>query len=165
MKISNFFGVTFQSPLSGNVIDICPVGALNSKPYSFTARSWELKSVFSVDISDYFFSKIRIDYRGNEIMRVIPGYQDSYQTDWISDKARFFFDGLKYQRLIGIHSRIIEKLSWMESLIFFSYNFSYFYIFNGVLTKMFSMEVENILVKTPLFIKKKKYFFFTKKRT
>ena len=162
MKITNFLGITFQSPLSGNVIDICPVGALNSKPYSFTARSWELKSVFSVDISDYFFSKIRVDCRGNEIMRVIPGYQDSYQTDWISDKARFFFDGLKHQRLVGVHSRIIEKLTWKESLMFFSYNFAYFFMNNDVLTKIFSTEVENILVKTSLFIKKKNIFFLQK---
>ena len=99
MKISNFVGETLRSGFSGNLIDLCPVGALVSKPYSFTARPWELRTLVSIDFSNPLFSKIRLDMKGDEIKRVLPSTTDSSESFMISDKARFFFDGLFYQRI------------------------------------------------------------------
>ena len=86
------------SELSGNVIDLCPVGALTSKPYAFTARSWELTKTESVDVMDALGSNIRIDARGNEVMRVLPRLHEDINEEWISDKTRFACDGLRRQR-------------------------------------------------------------------
>ena len=119
MKISNYISNILTSPLSGNLIDICPVGALTSKPYAFTARPWELRTVFSVDVSDEFFSQIRIDSRGQEIMRIIPSNLDSTNTDWLSDKARFMFDGLTYQRILKPLS-FNEVKKWKDALVLLS---------------------------------------------
>ena len=119
MKISNYISNILTSPLSGNLIDICPVGALTSKPYAFTARPWELRTVFSVDVSDEFFSQIRIDSRGQEIMRIIPSNLDSTNTDWLSDKARFMFDGLTYQRILKPLS-FSEVKKWKDVLVLLS---------------------------------------------
>lgn len=88
-----------HSELSGNLIDLCPVGALTSAPYAFTARSWELVKSDAIDVSSAEGANIRIDARGNEIMRVLPRLNEQVNEEWISDKARFACDGLKYQRL------------------------------------------------------------------
>ena len=88
-----------RSELSGNVIDLCPVGALTSKPYAFTARSWELVKTESIDVLDAVGSNIRIDSRGNEVMRVLPRLNEEVNEEWISDKTRFACDGLRRQRL------------------------------------------------------------------
>jgi NADH-quinone oxidoreductase subunit G len=88
-----------RSELSGNVIDLCPVGALTSKPYAFTARSWELTKTESIDVLDAVGSNIRIDARGNEVMRVLPRLNEEVNEEWISDKTRFACDGLRRQRL------------------------------------------------------------------
>lgn len=98
-EISTYIEKIFDSELSGNVIDLCPVGALTSKPYAFTARPWELESIESIDVSDGVCSNIRIDVRGSEIMRVLPRLNEEVNEEWISDKARFSYDGLKRQRL------------------------------------------------------------------
>ncbi|KAF5841979.1 NADH:ubiquinone oxidoreductase 76 kDa subunit [Dunaliella salina] len=98
-EIGTYVEKLMQSELSGNVIDLCPVGALTSKPYAFTARSWELKSTESVDVSDALGSNIKVDARGSEVMRITPRLNEEVNEEWLSDKARFQYDGLKRQRL------------------------------------------------------------------
>jgi NADH-quinone oxidoreductase subunit G len=99
MEITTYLEKNINSELSGNVIDLCPVGALTSKPYAFKARSWELKKTNSIDLMDAMGSNIRIDSRGVEVMRILPIANDDINEEWLSDKARFCYDGLKYQRL------------------------------------------------------------------
>lgn len=98
-EIGTYVEKLMSSELSGNVIDLCPVGALTSKPYAFTARSWELRSTESIDVSDALGCNIRIDSRGTEVMRIVPRMNEDINEEWISDKARFQYDGLKRQRL------------------------------------------------------------------
>ena len=81
------------------MVDLCPVGALTSKPYAFTARAWELKSTDSIDVSDALGASIKIDSRGTEVMRILPRMNEAVTEEWISDKARYQYDGLKRQRL------------------------------------------------------------------
>ncbi len=99
MEISTYVEKSIKSELSGNIIDLCPVGALTSKPYAFTARSWELTHTYSIDVMDGVGSHIRIDTRGNEVMRILPQACEEINEEWISDRTRFSYDGLKYQRL------------------------------------------------------------------
>ncbi len=99
MEITTYLEKAITSEISGNIIDLCPVGALTSKPYAFTTRSWELRHTYSVDVLDAVGSHIRIDTRGNEVMRILPQAFEPINEEWISDKTRFAYDGLKYQRL------------------------------------------------------------------
>lgn len=99
MQIGTYLEQNLSSELSGNVIDLCPVGALTSKPYAFRARPWELKHTESVDVLDGLGSNIRVDSRGLEVMRVLPRLNDDVNEEWINDKTRFACDGLKTQRL------------------------------------------------------------------
>jgi NADH-quinone oxidoreductase chain G len=99
IEISNYITKLFSSELSGNIIDLCPVGALTSKPYAFLSRPWELKSTESIDLFDSIHSNIRIDTRGYDIMRILPRLNESINEEWISDKVRFSFDGFSVQRL------------------------------------------------------------------
>jgi NADH dehydrogenase (ubiquinone) Fe-S protein 1 len=99
LEIGTYLERNLDSELSGNVIDLCPVGALTSKPYAFRARPWELKPVESIDVHDALGSNIRVDARGMEVMRIIPRLNDDVNEEWISDKSRFACDGLKTQRL------------------------------------------------------------------
>ena len=99
MQITTYVEKAITSELSGNIIDLCPVGALTSKPYAFTARSWELKNTYSIDIMDAVGSHIRIDSKHNEVMRILPNLCEEINEEWISDKARFFYDALKLRRL------------------------------------------------------------------
>ena len=99
MEITTYLEHAMTSELSGNVIDLCPVGALTSKPYAFTARSWELEHTQSVDVMDALGAAIRIDTRGNEVMRILPRHNEAINEEWISDKSRFVWDGLQSQRL------------------------------------------------------------------
>ena len=92
-------GKAVSSELSGNVIDLCPVGALTSKPYSFVARPWELRKTETIDVMDAVGSNIRVDARGNEVLRVLPRLNEEVNEEWISDKTRFACDGLRRQRL------------------------------------------------------------------
>jgi NADH dehydrogenase (ubiquinone) Fe-S protein 1 len=98
-EVGTYVSKLMTSELSGNVIDICPVGALTSKPYAFSARQWELKNTESVDVLDALGSAIRVDSRGTEVMRVLPRLHEGVNEEWLSDKARFAYDGLKRQRL------------------------------------------------------------------
>ncbi len=98
-EIGTYVEKALESELSGNMIDLCPVGALTSKPYAGTARSWELVPTESVDVLDAVGSNIRIDARGREVMRILPRLNEEINEEWISDKTRFAYDGLKLQRL------------------------------------------------------------------
>lgn len=98
-EIGTYVEKLMASELSGNVIDLCPVGALTSKPYAFTARTWELKATETIDVSDALGSNIKVDSRGPEVMRITPRMNDAVNEEWLSDKARFQYDALKRQRL------------------------------------------------------------------
>jgi NADH-quinone oxidoreductase chain G len=120
IEIGLYIKKLFASELSGNVVDLCPVGALTSKPYTFAARPWELKSVESIDTFDAVGSNIRIDVRGYEIMRILPRLNEKINEEWISDKTRFAFDGLKRQRLydplLKKNGGGFEAISWQTAL-------------------------------------------------
>uniref|UniRef100_N1QXW8 NADH:ubiquinone reductase (H(+)-translocating) n=1 Tax=Aegilops tauschii TaxID=37682 RepID=N1QXW8_AEGTA len=98
-EIGTYVGKLMTSELSGNVIDICPVGALTSKPFAFKARNWEMKGTETIDVTDAVGSNIRVDSRGPEVMRIVPRLNEDINEEWISDKTRFCYDGLKRQRL------------------------------------------------------------------
>ena len=118
MEITTYLEQSLTSELSGNVIDLCPVGALTSKPYAFTARPWELRKTESIDVMDAVGSAIRVDTRGKEVMRVMPRLNDDVNEEWISDKTRFIWDGLRSQRLDRPYIRENGKLraaSWDEA--------------------------------------------------
>ena len=99
MEITTYLEKTLASELSANVIDLCPVGALTSKPYAFTARPWELNKTESIDVMDAVGSNIRVDARGSQVMRVLPRLNEDVNEEWISDKTRYAVDGLRRQRL------------------------------------------------------------------
>ena len=99
MEITTWVGKALTSELSGNIIDLCPVGALNSAPYEYRARTWELKKTESVDVMDALGCNIRVDSRGPEVMRVVPRLSEEINEEWISDKTRFSYDGLRRRRL------------------------------------------------------------------
>lgn len=99
MQIGTYLEKNLDSEMSGNIIDLCPVGALTSKPYAFRARPWELKHTESIDVLDALGSNIRVDSRGLEVMRILPRLNDDVNEEWINDKTRFACDGLKTQRL------------------------------------------------------------------
>src|SRR5690554_404322 len=119
MEIITYLDKALSSELQGNVIDLCPVGALTSKPYAFNARPWELTKTESIDVMDAVGSNIRVDSRGREVMRILPRVNDAINEEWISDKTRFVWDGLKSQRLDRPYVRKGGKLqatSWDEAL-------------------------------------------------
>lgn len=100
-EIGTYYKQSYIHELSGNVIDLCPVGALTSKPYTFSARPWELFSMESIDVLNSFCSDIKVDVKGNEVMRILPVTDRIFETDWITDSIRFCFDGLKRDRLVN----------------------------------------------------------------
>jgi NADH-quinone oxidoreductase subunit G len=99
MEITTWVESALTSELSGNIIDLCPVGALNSKPFEYRARTWELRKTESIDVMDAVGSNIRVDARGSEVMRILPRLHEDVNEEWISDKTRFAYDGLKKRRL------------------------------------------------------------------
>ena len=118
MEITTYLQTAMKSELSGNIADICPVGALLPKPQNFRARPWELNKTPGVDVMDALGSAIRIDTRGREVMRILPRVNDAVNEEWISDKARQIVDGLKRQRLDRPYIRENGKLrpaSWSEA--------------------------------------------------
>jgi NADH-quinone oxidoreductase subunit G len=118
-EITSYLGETLDSNLQGNIIDLCPVGALVSKPYAFTARPWELTKTESIDVMDALGSNIRVDTKGREVMRILPRNHDGVNEEWISDKTRFVWDGLRRQRLDTPYIRENGKLrpaTWPEAL-------------------------------------------------
>ena len=118
MEITTYLEASLDSELSGNVIDLCPVGALTSRPYAFTARPWELRKTETIDVMDALGSNIRVDMRGREAMRIMPRNHDDVNEEWLSDKSRFVWDGLNTQRLDRPFIRRDGKLvpaSWDEA--------------------------------------------------
>ncbi len=118
MEITTYLEKAFASELSGNVVDLCPVGALTSKPYAFNARPWELRKTESIDVMDAQGVNIRVDARGPQVMRVLPRLNEEVNEEWISDKARHACDGLSRQRLDRPYIRVGGKLkpaSWGEA--------------------------------------------------
>ncbi len=118
VEITSYLEAAMTSELQGNIIDLCPVGALTSKPYEFKARPWELTKTESVDVMDATGAAIRVDSRGSEVMRILPRLNEAVNEEWISDKTRFIFDGLKTQRLDRPFIRVNGKLqpaSWQEA--------------------------------------------------
>ena len=117
-EITTYLENAMTSELQGNVIDLCPVGALTSRPYAFQARPWELSKTESIDVMDAVGSAIRVDTRGREVMRIMPRVNEQVNEEWISDKTRFIWDGLRTQRLDRPYVRKNGKLtaaSWAEA--------------------------------------------------
>ena len=118
LEIGTYIEQMVTSEMSANIIDICPVGALTSKPYAFMARPWELRKTQSIDVMDAVGSNIRIDARGGEVMRILPRLHEDVNEEWISDKTRFALDGLKNNRLDKCYVRKNGKLqpaTWREA--------------------------------------------------
>ncbi|XP_029386399.1 NADH-ubiquinone oxidoreductase 75 kDa subunit, mitochondrial isoform X2 [Echeneis naucrates] len=120
LQIGTYVEKMFMSELSGNVIDICPVGALTSKPYAFTARPWETRKTESIDVLDALGSNIVVSTRGGEVMRILPRLNEDINEEWISDKTRFAYDGLKRQRLteplVKNESGQLVPTTWEDAL-------------------------------------------------
>ncbi len=118
MQITTYLEKSMESEMSANVIDLCPVGALTSKPYVFEARPWELKKTETIDVMDAIGSNIRVDTYGWEVKRVLPRINEEINEEWISDKTRYACDGLKNQRLDTPYIKLrnkFEKISWKEA--------------------------------------------------
>ncbi|XP_012252875.2 NADH-ubiquinone oxidoreductase 75 kDa subunit, mitochondrial [Athalia rosae] len=120
MQVGTYVEKMFLSELSGNIIDLCPVGALTSKPYAFTARPWETRRIDSIDVLDAVGSNIVVSTRSGEVLRVLPRLNEEINEEWISDKSRFACDGLKRQRLLTPMSKIdgkLQPIEWEDALI------------------------------------------------
>ncbi|XP_036318118.1 NADH-ubiquinone oxidoreductase 75 kDa subunit, mitochondrial [Rhagoletis pomonella] len=121
MQIGTYVEKLFLSELSGNVIDLCPVGALTSKPYSFVARPWEIRKVSSIDVLDAIGSNIVVSTRTNEVLRIVPRENEDINEEWLADKSRFACDGLKRQRLVAPMVRMpngeLQAVEWEGALI------------------------------------------------
>jgi NADH-quinone oxidoreductase subunit G len=118
MEITTYLETAMRSELQGNVVDICPVGALTSKPYAFAARPWELAKTETIDVMDALGCAIRVDTRGREVMRILPRINDEINEEWISDKTRHVVDGLRTQRLDQPYLRENGRLrpaTWSEA--------------------------------------------------
>nr|YP_009178799.1 NADH dehydrogenase subunit 11 [Peronospora tabacina]ALJ78414.1 NADH dehydrogenase subunit 11 [Peronospora tabacina]ALJ78461.1 NADH dehydrogenase subunit 11 [Peronospora tabacina] len=138
-EINFYYSKIFNSEFSGNLVDLCPVGALTSKPYAFKARSWELKKKEGIDILDSLGSNIKIDIFNNEIVRILPKTNFNINKEWISNKTRYFFDSLKYQRLkyplLKDNENNFYKISWLKALN----------IINKKLIKTDSAQIKSII--------------------
>ncbi len=118
-EITTYLNATLDSNLQGNIIDLCPVGALTSKPYAFSARPWELRKTETIDVMDALGSNIRVDAKGREVKRIVPRNHDGVNEEWLSDKGRFVWDGLARQRLDTPYVRVngkLKKASWDEAM-------------------------------------------------
>lgn len=119
-EIGTYVEAMVHNELSGNVVDLCPVGALNNAPYSFQARPWELKSNYTIDVMDALGSNIDAHTRGSDLLRILPRINEEVNEEWISDKSRHAFDGLKKQRLTMPLKRnedgSFTDLTWQEAL-------------------------------------------------
>ena len=119
-EINFYYPKIFNSEFSGNLVDLCPVGALTSKPYSFKARSWELKRREGIDILDSIVSNIQVNIFNNDIVRILPRTNFNINKEWITNKTRYFFDSLKYQRikypLLKDNNNNFFQISWLKAL-------------------------------------------------
>ena len=155
-EISNFISKYIKNELSGNIIDLCPVGALTSKTYAFRARSWELVSVNTFDITDSLGSNVKIDFRGSEAVRVLPRINEKINEEWISDTARFYLDAIFNQRLLNPLMKIKNKyrnVDWINILI--SYKISLVKYLNLPFSPTIGPYLDN---ETLVFLK---HYFFT----
>nr|YP_010242138.1 NADH dehydrogenase subunit 11 [Minutocellus polymorphus]QTI83139.1 NADH dehydrogenase subunit 11 [Minutocellus polymorphus] len=170
-EIGTYVNKVFQSELSGNVIDLCPVGALTSKPYPFIGRNWELKNVNSIDFSDGFGVDLQICLKNNKIVKILPGYnQDDNTVNWISDKTRFAFDGMfSPERIlrgfvIKGSSQNLLPLSWKDLfeeiayILYFQDHLARHFLKTNLLTIIFSNNVSNEVLNL-LTLLSKKYSF------
>lgn len=127
-EIGNYVGKSLVSEVSGNLIDLCPVGALTSKPYAFTARSWELKRVETIDTLDGMCANISVHIAGRRIMRILPVLHEGINEEWINDKTRFSYDGVFSQRLLTPYRKTkinkLEEVSWKIALCSLIYQFN-----------------------------------------
>ena len=117
-EIVSYLSAALTSEMQGNVVDLCPVGALTNRPYAFTARPWELTKTQSIDVMDALGSNIRVDVRGREVMRILPRNHDGVNEEWLADRSRYIWDGLRRQRLDKSYVRVDGKLkpaSWDEA--------------------------------------------------
>ena len=120
MEITTYVEKALTSELSGNLIDICPVGALTSKPYAYTARPWELTKTDSIDVTDAVGTNISLAARGSEVLRVLPRVNDAVNEEWMADKGRFSFDGLRRRRLDAPWLRVggkLRKVGWQDAFV------------------------------------------------
>ena len=143
MEITTFLENTVDSEMSANVIDLCPVGALTSKPYSYEARPWELNKVETIDVMDAVGSNIRMDSKGWEVKRVLPRINDEINEEWISDKTRYACDGLLNNRLDVPYIRVNGKLketSWKDAYNFFIENTKKKKTFGGIVGQTIDLE-------------------------
>src|SRR6202162_1848721 len=118
MEITTYLESAMTSELQGNVGDLCPIGALTSKPYAFAARPWELVKTESIDVMDAVGAAIRVDTRGREVMRILPRVNEAINEEWISDKTRHIVDGLRSQRLDRPYVRkggMLQAVAWSEA--------------------------------------------------
>src|SRR5580700_2608862 len=118
MEVGTYVEKALSSELSANIIDLCPVGALTSKPYAFTARSWELSKTDSIDVLDAVGTNIRVDTRGPEVLRILPRLNEDVNEEWLADKSRFSVDGLKRRRLDACWVRRdgkLQRATWEEA--------------------------------------------------
>ena len=119
LEITTYLEHAAKHELSANVIDLCPVGALTSRPYAFEARPWELKKTLSIDVSDAIGANIRIDSRGREVMRILPRVNDDVNEEWLADRARYLVDGLTRRRLDRPWLRVdgtLQPVTWAQAL-------------------------------------------------
>jgi NADH-quinone oxidoreductase subunit G len=117
-EITSYLNRSLVSEMQGNIVDLCPVGALTSKPYAFTARPWELNKTQSIDVMDALGSNIRVDTRGREVMRILPRNHDGVNEEWLADRSRYVWDGLRRQRLDRPYLRRDGRLvpaTWAEA--------------------------------------------------
>ena len=143
MEITTFLENTIDSEMSGNVIDLCPVGALTSKPYSYEARPWELNKVETIDVMDAVGSNIRMDSKGWEVKRVLPRINDEINEEWISDKTRYACDGLLNNRLDSPFIRVngkLEEASWKEAIDYLKTKIQNKNSFGGIVGQTIDLE-------------------------
>jgi NADH-quinone oxidoreductase subunit G len=143
MEITTFLENTIESEMSGNVIDLCPVGALTSKPYSYEARPWELNKVETIDVMDAVGSNIRMDSKGWEVKRVLPRINDEINEEWISDKTRYACDGLLNNRIDTSYINKdgeFKEVSWKEALNFINQNLENKKTFGGLVGQLVDLE-------------------------
>jgi len=143
MEITTFLENTIESEMSGNVIDLCPVGALTSKPYSYEARPWELNKVETIDVMDAVGSNIRMDSKGWEVKRVLPRINDEINEEWISDKTRYACDGLLNNRIDAPYIKKdgeFKEVSWKDALSFINQNLENKKTFSGLVGQLVDLE-------------------------
>ena len=175
-EIGTYVNKVFQSELSGNVIDLCPVGALTSKPYPFIGRNWELKNVSSIDFSDGFGTDLQVCLKNNKVVKILPGYnQNDKAVNWISDKTRFAFDGMfSPERILqgfvvkGCDTTLLP-LSWKNlfeeivCILYFQDHLARHFLKTNLLTIVFSNNVSNEVLSLLLLLSKKYSFMQLRK--